>query len=173
MDNYMEMWPIRKTVLSCKHATHAFLLAQSSHLEPFTFRRLLKVAFHLYEKLSKSTSNVFASGRFIYTLKNSEFCHCDGTLEVVPSIFTQLFTIHVTIGNTVIPVRPSYEEVFGIIRGVSDRGNQSVSILMDIEMSMINAERNIFPYSSIKGYFSFTLMNLEKNTAISSNFTQI
>ncbi|KII66875.1 hypothetical protein RF11_08087 [Thelohanellus kitauei] len=117
--------------------------------------------FLIHDNNSPRRTLVFASVRFIDALKNSDFWHCDGTFKVVPSIFTQLFTIHVTIGNTVIPAvysllsnkeRASYEEVFAIIRGVVD-GNQPGSILMDFEMSMMNAARNIFPDSSIKGCF--------------------
>ncbi|KII66631.1 hypothetical protein RF11_01897 [Thelohanellus kitauei] len=118
--------------------------------------------FLIHDNNSQRRTSVFASVRFIDALKNSEFWHCDGTFNVVPSIFTQLFTIYVMIGNTVIPA----EEVFAIIRGVVD-GYQSCSILMDFEMSMINAARNIFSDSSIKGCFeSAVVLRRYKNEPV-------
>ncbi|KII63966.1 hypothetical protein RF11_08103 [Thelohanellus kitauei] len=117
---------------------------------------------------SPARTFVFAVDRFIDALKNSEFWHCDGTFNLVHLIFSHFFTIHFyDYKHCFICDRASYEEVFGIICGVAD-GYQPGSILMDFEMSMMNAARNIFPNSSIKGCFiSFRPMYLEKNTAIS------
>jgi hypothetical protein len=84
----------------------------------------------------------------------------DGTFKCAPEIFYQVFTIHVYVHGTVIPVlyallpnkqQATYERLLRALTSL--RQFDPTSVVTDFELASVNAVRNAFPAVVISGCF--------------------
>lgn len=129
------------------------------------------------EQFVQYDSGVEDQDRFIvfYTIKNLErLCNsrtilCDGTFKTVPSMFYQLYTIHGNVLNYTFPLvycvatRKTEDFYRRLLTQLALHATQinrvfyPQHILSDFEIAFMNAARNVFPNSAIKGcLFHFT-----------------
>lgn len=104
---------------------------------------------------------IFTRPQDIKYLKKCEHVFIDGSFYSAPKIAYQLFTIHIFIENTVLPliycILPSkkqnaYEVMLnGIKNKIPDFYPKS--IMMDFEMSLFLSCKRVFPNSNLKGCF--------------------
>ncbi|UMM14903.1 hypothetical protein L5515_002540 [Caenorhabditis briggsae] len=106
---------------------------------------------------------VFASDFGVDLLADSRTVFCDGTFDAVPSPFTQLFTIHAYVSESV--VRPvvfcflsdkqtaSYEAVLKIVSESHPRLTvwEPLLVICDFEIALKNAFRSQFPRTCVQG----------------------
>ena len=104
-------------------------------------------------------------------LRQAENWIMDGTFDIVPSLFTQLYTIHVELFKGVFPVvfgllpdksGITYDRMFKKIREVletvpfeavdnSDLVQKPYNIIVDYEKALMNSISKIFPRTNIQG----------------------
>lgn len=112
---------------------------------------------------------IFYTNRNFERLCNSRTLLCDGTFKTVPSQFYQLYTIHGSVLNYVFPLvyciatRKTEDFYHNLLNHLSSRAQEMnlelnpQYILSDFEIAFMNAARNAFPNSQIKGcLFHFT-----------------
>jgi hypothetical protein len=84
----------------------------------------------------------------------------DGTFKCAPEIYYQVFTVHVFINGAVFPVvyallpnkqQATYERFFTSLNSM--RQFQPTSVLVDFEMSSMNAVHTIYPNAAVSGCF--------------------
>lgn len=123
---------------------------------------------------------LFSSPNFLKVLCNSENWFCDGTFSTVPLLFKQLFTVHALKEKLSIPLLFAllpgksaniYKEVFNQILKLFPQTNPK-SIMSDFELSIVKAEKEVFPQTAQKFCFfhfgqniyrKLTSENLKKN----------
>ena len=113
---------------------------------------------------------IFKAEDFQY-LRQANNWIMDGTFQICPALFTQLYTIHVELFGAVFPVLfallpdksgPTYDRLFGKIREVLEsvpfeNSNDDVvsykplHIIVDYERAVINSITKIFPKTMIQG----------------------
>ena len=86
-----------------------------------------------------------------------EYQHVDGTFQVTPSIFYQLFTIHIMIHNLVLPMlyplppnkqRQSYNHVLSLLKDAVMTEGLTLdpsTVICDYELAIIQAPTLNFP----------------------------
>lgn len=96
-------------------------------------------------------------------LCGSRIILCDGTFKTVPSIFFQLYSIHAVFMGYTFPLiyclstrktQNFYTQMMGRIRDHASELNLHFNpqiIMSDFELAFINAARDIFPNSEVKG----------------------
>ncbi|CAF1113399.1 unnamed protein product, partial [Brachionus calyciflorus] len=121
--------------------------------------------FLLYDNFDSESDN---KGRILIftTLKNlqilSLYRHwlCDGTFDAAPSIFIQLFTIHIIKNMKNLPLvyalladklQVSYTKVFEILK--TKISELPLSVTCDYEVAIINSIESVFPDAEIYGCF--------------------
>jgi hypothetical protein len=99
---------------------------------------------------------IFSTRKNLQLLAQCRHWYCNGTFEVVPPLFEQLYTIHGVKHNNVIPSvfilmpnrrESTYERVFEAIKNLEPSLNPS-SIMTDFERAAINAFTSSFPSSN-------------------------
>ena len=107
--------------------------------------------------------HVFCALSELSILGQSEFLVCDGTFEMSPDCAYQLYTIHGFLHGEALPLawallpnktRATYDELFGALHDAmvaqfGDSGQHTV--LVDFEQAAIQALRQVFPESRVKG----------------------
>ena len=105
---------------------------------------------------------VFATDRMLNKLAANDTWMLDGTFKISPVLFSQLYTIHVAVGNSshVFPcvyallsgkTTATYKRLFEILK--SYRDIQPRTCIMDFELSAMKALRDAFPGVSVEGCF--------------------
>ncbi|XP_065927384.1 uncharacterized protein [Magallana gigas] len=111
----------------------------------------------------------FATTDNLQDLAASETFFCDGTFYTCPSLFYQIFTIHIMTDDQMTPVvyallpgknQATYTRLFTLL---SDKMNglglqfSPTSVLADFETAVHNSIRDVFPGITTKGcFFHFT-----------------
>ena len=103
---------------------------------------------------------IYSTDENLDAMANRTDWFVDGTFKCAPEIFYQVFTIHIFIHGTVIPVlfallpnkqQSTYER---LLRGVNSlRQFNPTSVLADFELASINAIRNVYPSVNVVGCF--------------------
>ena len=130
--------------------------------------------FLLYDSQDESRILIFATQACLNQLQNSAHWFIDGTFKTVPSLYTQLYTIHCLTSGQIVPciyaLLPDKREATyrRVIAGLLHaRPNlQPQSVLVDYERAAVNALQNAFPQTNVKGCF-FHLSQLPRtNNAV-------
>ncbi|KII67194.1 hypothetical protein RF11_11353 [Thelohanellus kitauei] len=104
---------------------------------------------------------IFSTNNNLELLRSSDCWYCDGTFKTAPSLFSQLYTVHCKINNTVIPTvygllptksESIYTSFFTAISNLKP-GLSPATIMLDFEISSHNALRRVFPQTILKGCF--------------------
>ncbi|KII73004.1 hypothetical protein RF11_00672 [Thelohanellus kitauei] len=116
--------------------------------------------FLLYDNNSVERILIFSTEENLRLLSNHRTWFCDGTFKTCPSLFQQLYSIHVKIYESTVPLvyallprknEATYNELFHFIsRHIT---SQPISISVDFEKSSINSLSNYFPASNIKACY--------------------
>ena len=102
---------------------------------------------------------VLGSRELLQVLENEDVWLGDGTFAVVPTVFFQLYTIHVKVGNNYPPcvyfllpniMQNTYVRMLDILKTLLPSANPGV-ILADFENAAQNAFRLAFPNATMKG----------------------
>jgi len=110
---------------------------------------------------SESRILIFTTQYNLNVLQETDDWFGDGTFKSVPSIFSQLYTIHCYTRSLVIPLvyilmtnrtKEAYAEVLRQLLILKPDLNPK-SIKIDFEQSFISAFKQIFPNADISGYF--------------------
>lgn len=107
---------------------------------------------------------IFANEKKLKLLEHIEVCIIDGTFRSCPSGFYQVIVIHGLIFGSSYPIfycvlnsktQSIYERCFQFCLKINFFFPKY--IILDFEKSLLNAAKNIFPYTTTKGcYFHFT-----------------
>lgn len=104
---------------------------------------------------------IFCSDQGLNLLTSQKEWFCDGTFKTVPSHFQQLYTIHVKIHESVLPVAYiltssktfiCYSQIIAILRIYNYHLNPE-RIVMDFEIAALNAFSANFPNATINGCY--------------------
>jgi len=126
---------------------------------------------------------IFCARSELTALYQSDFVVCDGTFEMAPDSAYQLYTLHSFIHGEALALfwallpnksQATYQEIFGAIRDCfvatfGDVGRSRV-FLADFELAAINALKNAFPQSTVKGctfHFHQAVMRRVQTVSIS------
>ena len=124
--------------------------------------------FLLYDSQDESRILIFATQACLNQLQNSAHWFIDGTFKTVPSLYTQLYTIHCLTSGQIVPciyaLLPDKREATyrRVIAGLLHaRPNlQPQSVLVDYERAAVNALQNAFPQTNVKGCFFHLSQNI-------------
>lgn len=103
----------------------------------------------------------FTTTANLKVLKKCRTWQCDGTFDVVPSVFEQLYTIHGRYKDALVPLvyvlstsrtQAVYEHVLHTLVGDCDKLKPR-RMISDFEMAYLNAFAAVFPDSDIHGCF--------------------
>ncbi|XP_078518886.1 uncharacterized protein LOC144784070 [Lissotriton helveticus] len=103
---------------------------------------------------------IFSTPRNLVKLETSEIWMMDGTFKSTPHPFTQIYTIHAKINNSVIPLvysllpdktSATYTEFLAVIKSITKQSPRK--IIMDFELSMINVITKMYTDTQIQGCF--------------------
>ena len=113
---------------------------------------------------------VFATDQALTLLSRCNNWFGDGTFDVSPTIFYQLYTIHARYGKTVVPcvyallpdkTEATYNRLLTEIAAHLN-GNVPTDILFDFERAAINAAEIVFPGINVHGCFFHLSRNIWK-----------
>jgi hypothetical protein len=94
---------------------------------------------------------IFSTSNNMKILSQHNHWYVDGTFDITPTMFTQLFSIHVYIKEVSIPLlyallpnqtEKTYTKLFQMVKGLIDKS--PLSIKSDFELAIINAARKVF-----------------------------
>lgn len=122
-----------------------------------------KENFVLYDNGEGSEERIiiFGTKTGLSMLKKSEHWFVDGTFKTVPTIFTQLYTIHGIFNSNIVPAvymilpnkkQSTYSKCIQELLILNYELNPK-TIMIDFEKGAINAFKNAFPHTCIKGCF--------------------
>ncbi|XP_072177746.1 uncharacterized protein [Diadema setosum] len=101
---------------------------------------------------------IFATDRNLRLLDNSANWFADGTFQVVPSIFFQLWTVHAVHEGRVVPLvyallpNKTEETYSRVLRALLEHGDfHPRTVLIDFELAAKNAFERVFPDTAVKG----------------------
>ncbi|XP_078539542.1 uncharacterized protein LOC144824292 [Lissotriton helveticus] len=103
---------------------------------------------------------IFSTPRNLVKLESSEIWMMDGTFKSTPHPFTQIYTIHAKINNSVIPLvysllpdktSATYTEFLSVIKSKTHQSPRK--IIIDFELSMINVISKMYTDTQIQGCF--------------------
>lgn len=120
-------------------------------------------------------------------LCRSRTIFCDGTFKSVPRLFYQLYTVHGKINDLVFPLiyclctrkdEATYTLIFEHLKNAAEASNMNFSpdfVMLDFEMSAINAVRAVLPNSTVSGclyHFSQAIWRQVVNLGLKVRFTE-
>ena len=122
--------------------------------------------FLRYDSGDQDRILIFTTDERLMLLENNENWFIDGTFDVVPLIYTQLFTIHARLqGGKIIPcvyvflpnkTQVSYTQVLRQVSNLHPNLHPR-TILIDFELAIKNSLQAVFPGVIVRGcYFHFT-----------------
>ena len=106
---------------------------------------------------------IFATQQNLRYLCGAETIFMDGTFQISPAMFLQVYTLHVMIMGTMVPVCicllhakdiPTYRRMFDLIRTSCGRYGlqfQPTSFFIDFETAVISTVGELFPEARIRG----------------------
>ncbi|XP_053214390.1 uncharacterized protein LOC128397669 [Panonychus citri] len=137
-------------------------VTRSGIVIPENFKQSAGKDFLLAEDGDEDKILIFGTRDFFRILCASKNVYMDGTFKCVPSIFYQLYTIHVMVKDLMIPViyallpdknRSTYIRFFRMIQDLAIDAFLSFSpevFILDFELGVISAIKNLFSSSTIK-----------------------
>lgn len=108
---------------------------------------------------------IFCTVKNLEMLCRSNKIFMDGTFKIVPNIFKQLYTIHGRYLGKVFPLvycllankqQQTYRRMLNSIKEEGEKRRLSLKLeeaILDFELGAINAVKDVFPASNIKGCF--------------------
>lgn len=122
---------------------------------------------------------IFGTKEFLGNLLKMKRAFADGTFDIVPQPFTQLFSIHAFVGGTLIPFlyvfmshksKELYKQVFEWIKGFAVLNNIQIAwekFTVDFESGLLPALKESFPQVQLTCcYFHFTQAIIRKNAEL-------
>ncbi len=106
---------------------------------------------------------IFATAQNLRHLCEAETIFMDGTFKISPEMFLQVYSLHVMVMDTMMPVciclLPSkeiaiYTRMFNLIQGACQRYGlqfQPRCFFIDFEIAVITTLTQLFPYSQLRG----------------------
>lgn len=139
--------------------------------------------FLLHDNLEPNERIIlFCTDNCLTMLSRCREWFCDGTFKTVPSLFLQLYTIHVKIESSVVPavyaLLPNktfitYNNLISYLRIYNHNLNPQ-RIVMDFEQGAIGAFKSNFPNSQVNGCFFHLSKNLwrkiQKNSVLINKY---
>ena len=113
------------------------------------------------EEDEKNKMLIFGTLESLELLKSSKHWYADGTFDVAPDNFYQLYSLHAVRNNKVFPClyalftnkrQKMYEEFFSIVKENCE-GFAPDSITFDFEMAALNAAKLAFPEALVHGCY--------------------
>jgi hypothetical protein len=108
------------------------------------------------KKMKKNSSFfLFGTEKSLRLIENSHI-YCDGTFDIAPLLFHQVYTIHTIVGDKCVPVlyaflprktKTIYKKMLEIVKSRINFPPRSIT--SDFESAFINAAKEIFPDSEI------------------------
>ncbi|CAF4144880.1 unnamed protein product [Rotaria sordida] len=104
-------------------------------------------------------------------LENANYIYLDGTFSVVPELYFQLYTIHVTYLNHILPAvyvllpgkkQCLYKEMLQEIKNLAPNFDPP-NVMIDFECGSMKAIRNLFPTSNLYGCFFHLCQNIYRS----------
>ncbi|CAF4471086.1 unnamed protein product, partial [Didymodactylos carnosus] len=104
---------------------------------------------------------IFSTKKQLKILGKAHSIYLDGTFSVVPELYFQLYTIHATYLNHIVPVvyvllpgktQRLYKEMLQQITNLTPNCDPP-NVMVDYERASINAIRNRFPTTNLSGCF--------------------
>lgn len=104
---------------------------------------------------------IFSTQSNIEWLVSNPRWSCDGTFKTCPQLFMQLYTIHIIVNNTSVPLvyallpdkrEATYIRLFEVVKNLNASINPT-GLMTDFERSSINAFGHVFPTAEKKGCF--------------------
>ena len=122
--------------------------------------------FLRYDSSDQDRVLIFATDERLVLLENNENWFIDGTFDMVPLIYTQLFTVHARLqGGKIIPcayvflnskAEVAYTQALQQLKNLCPNLNPRTG-LIDFELAIKNSLEIVFPGVQVKGcYFHFT-----------------
>jgi len=106
---------------------------------------------------------IFSSRENLKKLGRSKMWFCDGTLQVCPALFTQLFTIHSLHNDVAFPLvyallpnkeERSYTKVFQEVKqkavDLNIKFPEPETVVSDFELGIVNSSQNVHPHSDVR-----------------------
>lgn len=167
---------MKKIARRSRGKENSFPLNPNSDLElevPEDFQKTEKYDLFLLFDSGKVEERmlIFATKENLKELSNSQHCFVDGTFDIVPNIFSQLFSIHCIKNTKIIPLvyallpnkkQTTYIKLLTKILEL-EKNLKPVSVMSDFEKASISAFEEIFPNISIRGcFFHFHQCNYRK-----------
>ena len=122
---------------------------------------LLYNSFMHFEEKNKNQMLIFGTTESIDVLKNSPHWFADGTFDVCPRAFYQVYTIHAIKNGSVFPClyillsnkkQSMYQDLFSLVKEMCALPNPE-TITVDFEMAAINAFHETFSETLVCGCF--------------------
>ena len=125
-----------------------------------------------YEDSGKGDSErilLFTTETNIKILNTNKDWYADGTFDISPTLFKQLYSVHVIINNFDLPMlyaflpnkkQQVYLKMFKMIRKIVD--TKPTSINMDFEKAVMNAAISVYPNCLIYGCYFHLSQNFFK-----------
>lgn len=120
--------------------------------------------FLLYDSEDEERIIIFGTQKLMQLLKDASVWYIDGTFKTVPQLFYQLYTIHIKVGNAVVPciysllahkTERTYVSLFQRIKSFMIDCRVEI-IMSDFERAVVSAVKQTFPNVIHKGcYFHF------------------
>lgn len=129
---------------------------------PDRYKKINDENFLLYDSgVGDDRILVFSTQKNLQFMAANPHWYCDGTFKASPSLFEQLYTIHVVDEQFSVPVvlallpnrtQITYERLFDALKNLQP-GLAPVSIMTDYERAAINVMRTAFPTARQSGCF--------------------
>ncbi|QQP50943.1 Putative LOC100898192, partial [Caligus rogercresseyi] len=132
---------------------------RSGYSIPFEYRTLDSGEnFLLYDSgvMDDQRILIFGTQGGLNDLTNIKDWSCDGTFKCAPSLYYQLFTLHVVVRHSSIPrifallpnkTTNTYLRLLGCLKHIHPRLNPE-NVMMDFEKGVISAFEEVFPQAN-------------------------
>ena len=130
---------------------------------PYEYSNISGKKFLLCDDGETNKILAFGTEEFFKLLCESSEIYADGTFKSVPSIFSQLYTIHIMIKDVMVPVLyillpnknlNTYVRMFRLIQDIAIRlqlNSSPKKFTIDFEAAVITAIQALFPLAEING----------------------
>ncbi|CAF1314959.1 unnamed protein product, partial [Didymodactylos carnosus] len=111
---------------------------------------------------------IFSTKKQLKMLKNGSHIYLDGTFDVVPELYFQLYTIHVTYLNHILPAvyvllpgkkQCLYKTMFKELKNLVPDFDP-LNVMIDFERATINVIKSLFPTTVLNGCFFHLCQNI-------------
>ncbi|CAF1296683.1 unnamed protein product [Adineta steineri] len=114
---------------------------------------------------------IFSTKNQLKMLKNSSHIYLDGTFDVVPELYFQLYTIHVQYLGHILPAvyvllpgkkQILYKNMFKELKNLVPDFDP-LNVMIDFERASMNAIKNLFPTTVLNGCFFHLCQNVYRS----------